>query len=77
MYSYKWGDVCDENWTDFAATIVCKELGFVHGVAECCSALGPSDFRYSLLPNLEQFFILAYRCVASIPQVLLKVSATI
>jgi hypothetical protein len=52
MYNYKWGDACDEGWNDFSATIVCKELGFVYGIAECCSALGPSDFRYNTLHRL-------------------------
>ncbi|XP_053406028.1 deleted in malignant brain tumors 1 protein-like isoform X2 [Mercenaria mercenaria] len=44
MYNYKWGDACDDGWNDYAATTVCKELGFVYGIAECCSALGPSEF---------------------------------
>ena len=47
MYNYKWGDACDEGWDDFTATLVCKELGYVYGISECCSALGPSDFRYA------------------------------
>lgn len=45
MYNYKWGDACDTDWNDICATTVCKELGYVYGVAECCSALGPSEFR--------------------------------
>lgn len=40
LNSYKWADVCDYGWNDTAATVVCRELGFVYGVAECCSALG-------------------------------------
>ncbi|KAL4227453.1 CD5 molecule-like [Mactra antiquata] len=51
MYDYKWGDVCDANWTDVSATIVCKQLGYVYGVAECCSALGTADFG-----NVDKLF---------------------
>ncbi|XP_062609247.1 deleted in malignant brain tumors 1 protein-like [Saccostrea cucullata] len=35
-----WYSVCDENFDDQDATVVCKALGFTLGKAQCCSAVG-------------------------------------
>ena len=55
LHNYTWVDVCDTGWNDAASTLVCKELGFVSGVAECCSALGPSDIGYKMRPFLYTY----------------------
>lgn len=36
-----WYLLCDDGFTDHAATLVCQELGFPYGRASCCSADGP------------------------------------
>lgn len=36
-----WYLLCDDGFTDHAATLVCQELGFPYGYASCCSADGP------------------------------------
>lgn len=35
-----WTPVCDTDWADPAANVVCSELGYVFGSALCCSKLG-------------------------------------
>ena len=35
-----WYSVCDENFDDMDATVVCRALGYVTGKSQCCSALG-------------------------------------
>lgn len=35
-----WYSVCDENFDDTDATVVCKALGYTAGLSQCCSALG-------------------------------------
>ena len=38
-----WVAVCDNNFTDDTAVVVCRQLGFVDGRAQCCSAYGHSE----------------------------------
>ncbi|XP_041375843.1 deleted in malignant brain tumors 1 protein-like [Gigantopelta aegis] len=38
-----WVAVCDNNFNDNTALVVCRQLGFVDGRAQCCSAYGPVD----------------------------------
>ena len=40
------GPVCDDDWSDVAATVVCKQLGFSSGFARWESSFGsvPTDF---------------------------------
>lgn len=58
MNDYDWADVCDYSWNNKAATLVCKQLGFIYGVAECCSTLG----SYSLSMADKSF---NYTCTGS------------
>lgn len=42
MYYYNdtWSLICDRDFDDMSARVVCRELGFVEGKAICCSAYG-------------------------------------
>ena len=33
MYQGTWGTICDDGWDDNDATVVCRELGFLNGIA--------------------------------------------
>ena len=44
VHNYKWGEVCDDNWSNISARLVCLELGYRDGLALCCSAFGSSSF---------------------------------
>ncbi|XP_067665056.1 scavenger receptor cysteine-rich type 1 protein M130-like [Haliotis asinina] len=46
-----WHYVCDTNFDDLTARVVCKSLGFVDGKALCCSAYGSKYVRYSYYGN--------------------------
>ena len=42
MYYYNntWNLICDKDFDDMSARVVCRELGFVDGRSVCCSAYG-------------------------------------
>ena len=35
-----WSSVCDLNWDNKDATVLCKQMGYRRGIALCCSKLG-------------------------------------
>lgn len=39
-YNDTWSLICDRDFDDMSARVVCRELGFVEGKAICCSAYG-------------------------------------
>ena len=36
----KWNMICSDDFNDTSARVVCRELGFEDGQAQCCSAYG-------------------------------------
>lgn len=38
-----WTQVCDRNWGDVDAKVLCREMGYVDGKALCCSRLGETS----------------------------------
>ena len=42
------GPVCDDDWSDVAATVVCKQLGFSSGIARWESAFGSVPTQHAM-----------------------------
>lgn len=49
-YNGKWGTICDSFWSDNDARVVCRQLGYLDGVAQANSfygsGIGPSWLYY-------------------------------
>ena len=58
MYKYRWAEVCDTNWGDFSARLACQDLGYVDGLAQCCSAFGTPSFT-------ELDYSVTFNCTAN------------
>ena len=44
-----WGAICDDNFTDEDATVVCRESGYDVGVAHVASTYGTADGTIEML----------------------------
>ena len=44
----RWGGVCDTDFDDNDAKVICRSLGYKSGKAECCSALGPKEAYHKI-----------------------------
>ncbi|ELT98901.1 hypothetical protein CAPTEDRAFT_173836 [Capitella teleta] len=51
-YQGSYHTVCDDEWDDNDARVVCRNLGFSDGVAVCCAAYG-SGYEAILLDNVR------------------------
>ncbi len=45
LQNSKWGTVCDDDWGDVDATVVCQEFGFNKGVAKAGAHFGQGTGR--------------------------------
>ena len=45
----QWGTICDSNWADNDAKVVCKQLGYQDGVAQPNSHYGPGEGRHGVI----------------------------
>ncbi|XP_052791481.1 deleted in malignant brain tumors 1 protein-like isoform X3 [Mya arenaria] len=50
-----WVEVCDQDWDHLEAKVVCREMGFVDGIAKCCSTLGVDQSSSSPNKAFTQF----------------------
>ncbi|KAK3586510.1 hypothetical protein CHS0354_033530 [Potamilus streckersoni] len=48
FYDGEWGTVCDDNWDDNDATVVCRMLGFSYGMATTKASFGEGSGRIVL-----------------------------
>ena len=39
-WNNQWNTICSDDFNDTSARVVCRELGFEDGQAQCCSAYG-------------------------------------
>lgn len=60
-YHGTWGTICDDDFSDMAAKVICNSLGF-HGsaIAKKDGAFGPGNF-YSILFVLISLCTLGFR----------------
>lgn len=48
-----WLPFCDTNFDDSDAKVVCKEIGYLYGKAQCCSAIGAIAADSTMVTDLQ------------------------
>ena len=45
FYDGEWGTICDDQWDEVDAAVVCRSLGYTHGLAHSNNMYGPGSGR--------------------------------
>ena len=50
-----WVSVCDTGFDDVDAKIICRNIGYKDGKAQCCSSLGQKLVNYNPIGNTHHY----------------------
>ena len=50
-----WMSVCDTGFDDVDAKIICRNIGYKDGKAQCCSSLGQKLVNYNPIGNTHHY----------------------